>query len=154
MATGKATKPVKNRVDQCIAVTTYNFKKTSSVYMSDIYTSNSSLVVRTRRFVDSFIESIYMKEIFKKSISYMGWEIRNDLDKNIKTFTSSNSFNHTLKNSYWKTGFFKHYCDFMVIIPKIIFTIKTINTIFSIIDLFIYPFIYLIIFFSVPKRRT
>ena len=95
-----------------------------------------------------------MKEIFKKSISYMGWEIRNDLDKNIKTFTSSNSFNHTLKNSYWKTGFFKHYCDFMVIIPKIIFTIKTINTIFSITDLFIYPFIYLIIFFSVPKRRT
>ena len=56
--------PAKNRVDQCIAVTAYNFKNNlSPVYMSDIYTLNSSPVVKTRRSVDSFVEPVYMKEI-------------------------------------------------------------------------------------------
>ena len=41
--------PFKNRVDQCNAVTAYNFKNNRSpVYMSDIYTLNSSPVVKTR----------------------------------------------------------------------------------------------------------
>ena len=63
---------VKNRVNQCIAVTAYNFKHNLSlVYMSDIYTLNSSPVVKTRRSVDSFVEPIYMKEISRKSISYL-----------------------------------------------------------------------------------
>ena len=42
--------PFKNSVDQCIAVRAYNFKNNlSPVYMSDIYTLNSSPVVKTRR---------------------------------------------------------------------------------------------------------
>ena len=53
-------------------MTAYNFKNNlSPVYMSDIYTLNSSPVVKTRRSVDSFVEPIYMKEISRKSISYL-----------------------------------------------------------------------------------
>ena len=70
--------PVKNRVDQCIAVTAYNFKNNlSPVYMPDIYTPNSSPVVKTRRSVDSFVDLIYMKEISRNSISYLGSKIWN-----------------------------------------------------------------------------
>ena len=60
---------VKNRADQCITVTAYNFKNNlSPVYMSDIYTPNSSPVAKTRRSMDSLVEPIYMKEISRKSI--------------------------------------------------------------------------------------
>ena len=71
--------PVKNRVDQCIAVTAYNFKNSlSPVYMSYIiYTLNSSPVVKTRRSVDILLEPIYVKEISRKSVSYLGSKIWN-----------------------------------------------------------------------------
>ena len=64
--------PVKNRVDQCIAVTAYNFKNNlSPVYMSDIYTLNSSSVVKTRRSVDCFIEPIYLYEGDTRGINFV-----------------------------------------------------------------------------------
>ena len=65
--------------------------------MSDIYPLNFSPVVKTRRSVDSFIEPIYVKKISWKSVSYLGPQIWNGLDMNIKTSTSMNSFKHTLK---------------------------------------------------------
>ena len=90
--------PVKNSVDQCIVVTAYNFKNNlSPVCMSDIYTLNCSPVVKTRRSTDSFVNPIYMKEIPRKSISYLGSKIWNGLDKNIKTYTSTNNFKHALE---------------------------------------------------------
>ena len=64
-----------------------------------MYTLNSSPVVKTRTSVDTFVEPIYMKKISRKSISYLGSKIWMGLDKNIKTFTSANSFKHTLKNN-------------------------------------------------------
>ena len=80
--------PVKNSVDQCIAVTVYNFKNNlSPVCMSDIYTLNCSPVVKTRRSTD----------LPRKSISYLGSKIWNGLDKNIKTYTSTNNFKHALE---------------------------------------------------------
>ena len=54
--------------------------------MSDIYTLNFSPVVKTRRPVDSFVEPIYMKEISRKSISYLGSKIWNGLEKKIKIY--------------------------------------------------------------------
>ena len=79
--------PVKKKVDKWIAVTAYNFKnKLSPVYVSYIYTLNSSPVVKTRSSVDSFVEPIYMKEISRKSISYLGCKIWNGLDQNTKNF--------------------------------------------------------------------
>ena len=51
--------------------------------MSDIYTLNSSPVVKARRSVDSYVELIYMVEIRRKSILYLGSNIWNGLDKNI-----------------------------------------------------------------------
>ena len=81
---------VTNRVDQCIVVTANNFKNNlSPVYISQMYTLNSSSVVKTRKSVDSFVESIYLKKISRKSISYLGTKVWNGLDKNIKTFTST-----------------------------------------------------------------
>ena len=45
-------------------MTAYNLRNNlSPVYMSDIYTLNSSLVVKTGRSVDNFVEPIYVKEI-------------------------------------------------------------------------------------------
>ena len=53
-------------------MTAYNFKNNlSPLYMSDIYTLNSSPVVKSRRSVDSLVEPIYVKEICRKSISYL-----------------------------------------------------------------------------------
>ena len=64
--------PVKKRVNQCIAVTAYNFQNNLFfVYMSDIHTLNSSPVVKTRRPTDSFVKPIYVKEISRKSILYL-----------------------------------------------------------------------------------
>ena len=87
-----------DRVKQCIALMTYNFKNSlSPVCMSDIYSLNSYPVVKTRISVDSSVESIYVKEISWKSILYLGSKrskIWNGLDKNIKTSTSMNSFKH------------------------------------------------------------
>ena len=95
--------PVKNRVDQYIAVTAYNFKNNlSPVHMSHIYTLNSSPVVKTRKSVDSFVEPIYVKEISRKSISYLGSKIWNGLDKNSKTSTAIKSFKHALKKQFLK----------------------------------------------------
>ena len=95
--------PVKNRVYQCIAGMAYNFKnKLSSLYISDIYILNSSLIIKTRRSVDCFVEPIYMKEVSRKSILYLGFKIWNGLDKNIKTSTSTHSFNYALKKQFLK----------------------------------------------------
>ena len=117
--------PVKNRVDQCIAVTAYNFKNNISLlYMPDIYTLNSSPVVKTRRSVDSFVEPIYVKEIS----TYLGYKIWNGLDSNIKSFTSISSFKHALKIQFLKLDFFQHYHDILIMITKIIIIYSFLGT--------------------------
>ena len=105
-----------------------------------------------------------MKEISSKSISYLGSKIWNDLDKNIKTSTPTNSFKHDLKKTIPKEldfyacilflymyiyiyiyifFFFQHYYNILTMVTKIIITIKTVvAVIVSIIYLFIYLFIY------------
>ena len=80
-------------------------KITSLLYTCQIYTLNVSLIVKTRRSVDSFVEPIYAKEISRKSISYLGSKIWNGLDRNIKT---SNSFKHALKIQF-EENYYHHY---------------------------------------------
>ena len=87
--------PVKNRVDQSIAVTDYNFKNNLS-HVKYIY---AKLLSGSTRSVDSFAEAVFMKEISRKSITYLGSKIWNGLDKNIQTSTSTSSFKHALKNN-------------------------------------------------------
>ena len=54
--------PVSNRVDQCLAVTAYNFKNAlSPKYMDDIYSLRISPNVRTRRSTDSIVVPFYKK---------------------------------------------------------------------------------------------
>ena len=56
--------PVSNRVDQCLAVTTYNFKNAlSPKHMDDIYSLRISPNIRTRRSTDSFVVPFYKNEI-------------------------------------------------------------------------------------------
>ena len=55
--------PVSNGVDQCSAVTAYNFKNAlSPKYMGDIYSLRIS-PHRTRRSTDNFVVPFYKKEI-------------------------------------------------------------------------------------------
>ena len=49
--------PVSNRVNQCLAVTAYNFRNSHSPkYMNDIYSLKTFPTVRTRRSIDSLVE--------------------------------------------------------------------------------------------------
>ena len=58
---------VSNRVDQCLAVTAYNFKNAlSSKCMSDIYSLRISPNITTRRSTESFVVPFYKREIARK----------------------------------------------------------------------------------------
>ena len=59
--------PVLNRVDQCLAVTAYNFNNAiSPKYMGGIYSMRISPNIRTRRSTGSFVVPFYKKEIARK----------------------------------------------------------------------------------------
>ena len=96
--------PVSNRVDQCLAVSAYNFKNALSLkYMGDIYSLQISPNIRTRRSAESFVVPFYIKEIARKSISYLGSKFWNDLNQDIKASPSANSFKHALKRRFFKS---------------------------------------------------
>ena len=96
--------PVSNRVDQCLAVTAYNFKNAfSPKYMGDIYSLQISPNIRTRRPTGSFVIPFYKKEIARKSISYLGYKIWNDLNQYIKASPSANSYKHALKGPFFSS---------------------------------------------------
>ena len=62
--------PVSNRVDQCLAVTAYNFKNAlSPKCIADIYSLLFFPNIRTCRLTESFTVTFYKKEIARKSIS-------------------------------------------------------------------------------------
>ena len=103
-------------------MTVYDFKNNlSPVYISVIFTLNSSLVVKTRRSADSFVESTYMKKISRKSILYLGFKIWNRFYRNIKTSTIINSFKHALKKQFLKTRFFYSIFYFLFLFFLILF---------------------------------
>ena len=96
---------VSNRVDQCLVVTAYNFKNSlSPKNVGSIYSLRISPNIRTRRSTDSFVVPFFIKkEIARKSISYLGYEIWNDLNQDIKASSSANSFKHALKKRFFKS---------------------------------------------------
>ena len=94
--------PVKNRVDQCIAVTAYNYKKNfSPPYMSEIYINNDSPTINTRRSLNSLKQPNYIKNCSRNALSYIGPKLWNDLDQGVKISCSTNSFKHALKKSFF-----------------------------------------------------
>ena len=96
--------PVSNRVNQCLAVTAYNFKNNfSPKYMNDIFSLRAPTTFRTRKSFDSLIQPFFKKEISRKSIAYLGSKIWNDLNQDIKTSPSTNSFKHALKKNFFKS---------------------------------------------------
>ena len=85
--------PVSNRVDQCLAVTAYNFKNAlSPKYMGDIYSLQISPNIRTRRSADSFVVPFYKKQIARKSISYLGSTFWNDFKPRYKSISQCKQF--------------------------------------------------------------
>ena len=95
--------PVSNRVNQCLAVTAYNFRNNNSPkYMNDIYSMKTFPAFNTRRSAESLVEPYYKKEISRKSISYLGSRIWNNLNKDLKASPSTNSFKHALKKDFFK----------------------------------------------------
>ena len=62
--------PVSNRVDQCLAVTAYNFKNALSPKYMDIYSLRISLNIRTSRSIGRCVVPFYEKEIARKSIFF------------------------------------------------------------------------------------
>ena len=81
--------PVAHRVDQCIAVTTYNFKSgVCPEYMSDLYSSKKVPNIRTRRSENSLTHPNYFKNSSRKALSYLGPKIWNKLDQGIKASIS------------------------------------------------------------------
>ena len=96
--------PVSNSVGQCLAITAYNFKNAlSPKYMGDIYSLRISPNIRNRRSTDSFVVPFCKKEIARKSISYLGSKIWNDLNQDIKALPSANSFKYALKGRFFKS---------------------------------------------------
>ena len=56
--------PVSNRVDQCLAVTAYNFKNAlSPKYMGDIYSLQITPNTKTRRAIGSSVVPFYKKKL-------------------------------------------------------------------------------------------
>ena len=96
---------VSNRVDQCLAVTANNFKNSlSPKYVGNIYSLRISPNIRTRRSTDSFVVTFFIKkEIARKSISYLGYEIWNELNQDLKASSSANSFKRALKRRFFKS---------------------------------------------------
>ena len=81
---------VSNMVDQCLAITAYNFKHVlSPKYMGDIYSLRISPNIRTNRSTDISLYLFIKKEIARKSISYLGSKIWNDLNQDTKSSPSA-----------------------------------------------------------------
>ena len=71
--------------------------------MVDIYSLQISPDMRTGRLTDSSVVPFYKKEIARKSISYLGPKIWNDLNQDIKASSNANSFKHALKRRFFKS---------------------------------------------------
>ena len=96
--------PVLNRVDQCLAVVAYSLKNVfSPKNVSDISSLRISTNIRTRSSTNSFFVRFYEKEIARKSIFNLGTKVWNDLNEDIKTSPSENSFKHVLKRCFFKS---------------------------------------------------
>ena len=96
--------PVSDRVNQCLAVFAYNFKnELSPNYMNEVFSLRAAPKIRTRRSTNNFTEPFYKKEISRKSISYLGSKIWNDLNEDIKTSPSTNSFKHAIKRHFFNS---------------------------------------------------
>ena len=96
--------PVSNSVDQWSAVTACNFKNAlSPKYMDD---NDPCKFQQTLGNVGQLTVSLYLfikKEIARKSISYLGSKIWNDLNQDLKASASANSFKHALKKRFFKS---------------------------------------------------
>ena len=71
--------------------------------MGDIYSLRIAPNIRTRMSTDSFVAAFYKKEIARKSISYLGSKIWNNVNQDIKASPSANSFKNTLKRRFFKS---------------------------------------------------
>ena len=92
--------PVRERVNQRICVTAFNFfKGTSPIYMSDIFIHNEA-VRTTRNSENQFKDPLRRTNIGQNSLSYLGPKLWNHLSNDLKLSKNRNTFKHKLKSSF------------------------------------------------------
>ena len=100
--------PVSNRVGQCLAVTEYDCRM---IFLQNIRVISTPYgFLQTREHVGQLAVLLYLvikKEIARKSISYLGSKIWNDLNQDIKASPIANSFKHALKGHFLKSQYLK-----------------------------------------------
>ena len=71
--------------------------------MGNVYSLKIFPNIGTRRSTDSFVVLFNKKQIARKLISYLGSKIWNDLNQDIKAYSSANSFQYALKEFFFKS---------------------------------------------------
>ena len=92
---------VKERVNQRICVTAYNFfKGTSPAYMNDIFITDNTVRV-TRNSENRFKIPFRKTNMGQNSLSYLGPNLWNHLPNNLKLSNNRNTFKHKLKSAFF-----------------------------------------------------
>ena len=93
--------PVKERVNQRICVTAFNFfKRTSPAYMSDIFKHDNNART-TRNSENRFLVPLRRTNVGQNSLSYLGPKLWNNLPNDLKLSKNRNTFKHKLKSAYF-----------------------------------------------------
>ena len=94
--------PVKERVNQRICVTSYNFfKGISPYYMSEIFIPHKT-VQNTRNSEHRFKVPLKRTNMGQNSLSYLGPKLWNNLPNEIKISKSRNVFKHKIKSAFFE----------------------------------------------------
>ena len=100
--------PVSNSIGQCLAVTEYNCRM---IFLQNIMVISTPYgFLQTWQHVGQLAVLLYLvikKKIARKSISYLGSKIWNDLNQDIKASPIANSFKHALKGHFLKSQYLK-----------------------------------------------
>ena len=94
--------PVKDRVNQRICVTAFNFfKGPSPLYMSDIFVPYET-AKSTRNSMHRFKIPMRKTNMGQNSLSYLGPKLWNSLPCDLKLSKSKNTFKHKLKSNFFE----------------------------------------------------
>ena len=94
--------PIHERVWQCSLSSIYKFfTKNYPNYFDEIYVSLETNGVQTRLSYQKLNVPYRKRNVGQKSLSYVGTSLWNNLNKTLKTSTSSNTFKHNIKQHYF-----------------------------------------------------
>ena len=95
--------PVHERISQCSLCSVYKFfSKSCPEYFDELFFPLETNGIRTRYSYQKLNIPKRTTNIGQKALSYTGPFLWNNLDKNLKTSGSLNSFKHKIKEDYFK----------------------------------------------------